>query len=99
MIRRLPIVLSVLLPLLLTAATARAGEDPWAIPAATPMPVRVAPSRSSPSSGGALGLGVAVGSPTGLAGKYRLARRSSIDAALAYDSNLYLHSDYLFEGR
>ena len=101
MIRRLPILLSVLFPLFFTAPAAHAGgtQDPWAVPAATPVPVRVSHPRSAASGGGALGLGVAVGSPTGLAGKYKLAAKSSIDAALAYDNNLYLHSDYLYEGR
>ena len=99
--RRLPLVLSVFFPLFLTAPVAHAAgaQDPWAVPAATPVPVRVSHPSSAASGGGAFGLGVAIGSPTGLAGKYKLAAKSSIDAAVAYDNNLYLHSDYLYEGR
>jgi hypothetical protein len=47
-----------------------------------------------------LGLGIIIGSPTGLSGNYLLSNTRSIDGALAYDlghdSNFHMHSDYLY---
>lgn len=43
-----------------------------------------------------VGLGVIIGQPIGISGNYRLGFSNSVDAALSYDGNLYLHSTYLF---
>jgi hypothetical protein len=49
---------------------------------------------------GQMGLGVMLGNPTGLNGKYWLDNNRAVDAGLAYsfgkNSDLSLHSDYLF---
>lgn len=43
------------------------------------------------------GLGVILGSPTGISANYLLSDRNSIDAALAYDDDdLHFHMDYLW---
>lgn len=46
-------------------------------------------------------LGVMLGEPTGISGKYQLGNNRSVDALLAYsldnDFGLVLHADYLFE--
>jgi hypothetical protein len=55
---------------------------------------------SSYAYSGPLGLGIVIGSPTGISGNYLLSGDRSIDGALAYDlgddSNFHIHSDYLF---
>ena len=47
-----------------------------------------------------LGLGISLGNPTGLNGKYWLDKKSAIDGGLAMsigkNSDLSIHSDYLF---
>ena len=49
---------------------------------------------------GQMGLGVMLGNPTGLNGKYWLENNRAVDAGLAYsigkNSDFSLHSDYLF---
>jgi hypothetical protein len=51
-------------------------------------------------AGADFGLGVILGSPTGISGKYTFARDRAIDAALAWDmgddDHLHFHSDYLW---
>jgi hypothetical protein len=46
------------------------------------------------------GVGIILGEPTGLSGKYWLTNNTAVDAALAWsfeeDDALHLHSDYLF---
>ena len=46
-------------------------------------------------------LGVMLGEPTGISGKYQLGNNRSVDALLAYslgdDLGLVIHADYLFE--
>lgn len=94
------IVLSAFL-LLLLARPAHAQweeEDLWnPAPKPTPRQTRVQPKKSD---GGKIGVGVAIGAPTGLTGKLRLDGARAVDAALAYDQGvLYVHSDYLFAGK
>jgi hypothetical protein len=47
-----------------------------------------------------LGLGIIVGEPTGLSGKWWTGKRTALDAAVAWsfahESALHLHADYLF---
>ena len=49
---------------------------------------------------GPLGLGVIVGSPTGLSAKWRATRANSFDAGvgIGFGNSLHLHADWLFEG-
>jgi hypothetical protein len=50
--------------------------------------------------GGPFGLGIIIGEPTGISGKYRLSSRNAIDGAVAWslggDNDLHLHGDYLY---
>lgn len=49
---------------------------------------------------GGFGLGIIVGEPTGLAGKYYLSESHAIDGAVAWsfkkDAALHIHADYLY---
>jgi len=45
-----------------------------------------------------LGLGVILGSPTGISGKYWLDKIHAIDAALGFSGDFALHADYLWHG-
>lgn len=51
------------------------------------------------SQGEGFGLGIVVGEPTGVSGKYWLDRTNALDGALAWsfldDGSLYLHADYI----
>ena len=48
---------------------------------------------------GSLGLGVIVGSPTGISGKFRASKANSFDAAvgLGFGNFLHVHADWLYE--
>jgi hypothetical protein len=54
---------------------------------------------SLPALANRKGLGISIGNPTGLNGKYWLDNKSAVDAGVAYSlgkkSNFSLHSDYL----
>ena len=54
---------------------------------------------SLPALANRKGLGISIGNPTGLNGKYWLDNKSAVDAGVAYslgkNSNFSLHSDYL----
>ena len=52
------------------------------------------------AAGGNFGLGLILGSPTGISGKFYLAPNAAIDAALGIGigEDIHLHVDYLFEG-
>ncbi|MFC1585769.1 hypothetical protein ACFL5V_09500 [Fibrobacterota bacterium] len=49
---------------------------------------------------GKLGLGIILGHPTGISGKYWLSQTTAVDAALAYSlmgrGHIYLHADHLW---
>ena len=49
---------------------------------------------------GPFGLGIIVGEPTGISGKYQLSTKNAIDGAVAWsldgDNELHLHGDYLY---
>jgi hypothetical protein len=55
---------------------------------------------AQPGKTGDLGLGVILGSPTGLSGKYWLTPKTAVDGALAWhfgrDDRLQIHSDFLW---
>jgi len=52
------------------------------------------------AAGGPFGLGIIIGEPTGVSGKYLLSMRNAIDGAVAWsldeDNDLHLHGDYLY---
>lgn len=57
-----------------------------------PAPVRRSPARPP----GSIGVGVIVGAPTGLAGKFLLGPSAAVDAAFAMDDGIYyFHGDYV----
>lgn len=66
-----------------------------------PEPIKAkAPRREAarPAGRQIVGVGIVVGAPTGLSGKYRATPVTSVDAAFAMDDGVYyLHGDYLFE--
>jgi hypothetical protein len=43
------------------------------------------------------GLGVIIGEPTGISGNYRLNTQNNISAALAFNSDIYMHGIYSFQ--
>jgi len=45
-----------------------------------------------------LGLGIILGSPTGISGKYWLDKIHAIDAALGFSGDFVFHADYLWHG-
>lgn len=57
-------------------------------------------NKGSYASGGDFGLGLVLGSPTGITGKFYLAPSAAIDATIGIGlgEDLHLHADYLFEG-
>lgn len=51
----------------------------------------------SKANSGPLGLGIIIGSPTGISANYLLSQKNSIAAALAFDDDdIHLHVDYLW---
>ena len=52
------------------------------------------------AEGGPFGLGIVVGTPTGLTGEYKLSSHTAIDGALGvdlfFDRHLYVQGDFLF---
>lgn len=79
-----------------------------ALPSTSFAASRTPPRKTTVQQSGPIGVGAVVGSPTGVTAKYRLHPRGSIDAVIATaparpfapgGSALYLHSDYLFEGK
>lgn len=52
------------------------------------------------AAGGPFGLGIILGEPTGISGKYFLSSRNAIDGAVAWsldgDNDLHLQGDYLY---
>lgn len=52
------------------------------------------------AEGGPFGLGIILGEPTGISGKFHLSKTNAIDGALAWslqdDNDLHLHGDYLY---
>lgn len=53
----------------------------------------------SAAKAGDFGLGIIIGAPTGVSGKYNLSPKNAIDGALAWDLGddaLHLHGDYLW---
>ncbi|MBI5216239.1 MAG: hypothetical protein HY960_10845 [Ignavibacteriae bacterium] len=58
---------------------------------------------SSFSQDKGFGLGIILGEPTGISGKYWLDERSAIDGAVAWSfyrgSSIHIHGDYLFHNR
>lgn len=63
--------------------------------------VLVLGSATARADGGPFGLGIILGSPTGIDGKLRLSPRNAIDfgvgAAFANERGLHVHVDYLFQ--
>jgi len=53
--------------------------------------------QGSAASGGPFGLGLIIGSPTGISANYLLSESNSIASALAFDDDdIHFHVDYLF---
>jgi len=54
----------------------------------------------APAEGGPFGLGIILGEPTGISGKFHISTRNAIDGAVAWslqeDNDLHLHGDYLY---
>lgn len=52
------------------------------------------------NANGNFGIGLIIGSPTGISGKYLLSKKNAIDGALAWDlgnkKRLHIHGDYLW---
>jgi hypothetical protein len=52
------------------------------------------------AEGGPFGLGIILGEPTGISGKFNISKRNAIDGAVAWslkdDNDLHLHGDYLY---
>lgn len=57
-------------------------------------------NKGSYASAGDFGLGLVLGSPTGITGKFYLAPSAAIDATvgIGLGEDLHVHADYLFEG-
>src|SRR5688500_5418327 len=55
---------------------------------------------STPDTPGALGLGIVVGSPTGISGKWIAGNHVAFDAAvgIGFGEDLHVHADWLWEG-
>lgn len=55
---------------------------------------------STPDTPGALGLGIVVGSPTGITGKWVAGKSIAFDAAvgIGFGEDLHVHADWLYEG-
>ncbi len=57
-------------------------------------------STSVAAGGGPFGLGIVLGEPTGIGGKFYLTKSNAIDGAMAWslegDNDLHLHGDYLY---
>jgi hypothetical protein len=55
---------------------------------------------STPDTPGALGIGLVVGSPTGLTGKWVAGQSIAFDAAIGigFGEDLHVHADWLYEG-
>lgn len=62
------------------------------------LPAATHPSSSPSHGGGPLGIGIVLGEPTGLSGKYWLTSRHALDFGLGYSFNsfVYVFADYLF---
>ena len=62
--------------------------------------VVVACSATADAEGGPFGLGLVVGTPTGITGEYKLSSHTAIDGALGldlfFDRHLYFQADFLF---
>jgi hypothetical protein len=55
---------------------------------------------STPDTAGALGVGIVVGSPTGISGKWVAGESIAFDAAvgIGFGNDLHVHADWLYEG-
>ena len=63
------------------------------------MPIAHAEQSATSHAGGPFGLGVILGSPTGLSGKYWLSRETALDFAVGgalVDGGLHIHADHLW---
>lgn len=55
---------------------------------------------ATPDTPGALGIGIVVGSPTGITGKWVAGKSIAFDAAvgIGFGEDLHVHADWLYEG-
>ena len=52
------------------------------------------------AEGGPFGIGIILGEPTGISGKFQISKSNAVDGAIAWslkdDNDLHLHGDYLY---